>query len=91
MIAPPRWSSEQLSIDIQRARDLFRIERMQEPLEAYLKAFDEYRAVVEELLATSDDLTKIYERATEALTNPRLLEAFRYLTGPRFQPTISRP
>lgn len=82
MIAPPRWTDDQLKEDIQRATAIFRRERMQEPLEAYLDAFEEYHRIVEDLLRSSVDLTRIDEGATEILTDRTLLEAFRYVAGP---------
>ncbi|MGH9723253.1 MAG: XamI family restriction endonuclease [Bryobacteraceae bacterium] len=82
MIPPPRWTQEQLENDIQLAIANFRRERMQEPLEAYFDAFEEYRGFVEDLLEASVDLAEIDKRAVEVLTNPNLLEAFRYIAGP---------
>jgi len=82
MIAPPRWTDEQLEAGIQAATDIFRRERMHEPLESYLQAFAHYERFVGQLLAVSDDLKEIDRRATEVLTNPKLLEAFRYFAGP---------
>lgn len=55
---------------------------MAEPLEAYLDAFDTYRAAVEDLLEMTVDLSRLDEMAVEVLTNPELLEAVRYLAGP---------
>lgn len=55
---------------------------MREPLAAYLDAFDEYRQVVEDLLRGSEDLLALDDRALSILTDPNLLEAFRYLSGP---------
>ncbi len=55
---------------------------MQEPLEDYLEAFDEYQGHVEELLETTVDLAQFSDHAFEIVTNPRLLEAFRYLAAP---------
>jgi hypothetical protein len=55
---------------------------MQEPLEDYLEAFDEYQGIVEELLESTIDLTKIADQVIEVVTDPNLLEAFRYLAGP---------
>lgn len=82
MIGPPRWTDVQLTGDIQRAVAIFRRERMQEPLLAYLQAFDEYRGHVGSLLDASANLTEIKERAGEVLTRPGILEAFRYVAGP---------
>jgi hypothetical protein len=82
MIVPPRWSNEQLDAGIQVATGIFRRQRIREPLELYLQAFAHYEAFVGELLAASSDLREIDRRATEVLSNPNLLEAFRYLAGP---------
>lgn len=40
---PPRWSEEELAADRKRAIEAFRVERMQEPLEVYVEAFDNFR------------------------------------------------
>jgi hypothetical protein len=55
---------------------------MAEPLEAYLEAFDDYLGVVEDLLETTVDLTDLDSTALQVLTDPKLLEAFRYIAGP---------
>jgi hypothetical protein len=55
---------------------------MAEPLEAYLEAFDDYQGVVEDLLETTVDLTDFDSTALSILTDPKLLEAFRYTAGP---------
>lgn len=81
-IDPPRWTDEQLEADRLAAIEAFRVERMQEPLEAYLEAFDEYRGAVEDLLEQTVDLTQLSDSAVEVLTDPALLEAVRYLAGP---------
>lgn len=82
MIPPPAWTSEELAQDRLIAEEAFRTERMQEPLEQYLNAFDEFQGVVEELLETSVDLTQLDSVALEILSNKRLALAFRYLAGP---------
>ena len=61
---------------------MFRAQRMREPLDDYLKAFDEYQAAVEELLEATVDLLHLDDAAMDVLTDTHLLEAFRYLTGP---------
>jgi hypothetical protein len=55
---------------------------MGEPLEAYLEAFDTYRATVEDLLEMTVDLSRIDDAAVDVLTDPALLYAVRYLAGP---------
>ncbi|MFA9200630.1 MAG: XamI family restriction endonuclease [Cypionkella sp.] len=73
---------EQLEGDLKQARAAFTRERLEEPLEDYLEAFDEYQGHVEELLETTVDLTDIDSSALYVLGDPRLLEAFRYIAAP---------
>jgi hypothetical protein len=82
MRQPPRWTEEQLQLGLGRAKHLFREQRLQEPVEAYTQAFDHYQGTVESLFETSVDLANLDATVLEVLTNPALLEAFRYLTGP---------
>src|SRR5665213_3972508 len=82
MIEAPRWTETQLTQGLDKAKELFRQERMEEPLEAYLEAFERYQGTVEDLLETSVDLVQLDQRAIDILTDPDLLKAFRYLTGP---------
>lgn len=79
---PPLWTSAELEAARQTAIAVFREERMGEPLEKYLRAFDEYRATVQELLEATVDLSQLSDQALDVLTNPNLLEAVRYLAGP---------
>lgn len=79
---PPRWSEEQLAAGRERAIEAFRVERMQEPLEVYVEAFDDFRGTVEELLEATVDLTQVVEVAVEIVTNRPLLDALRYFAGP---------
>lgn len=82
MIPTPVWKSEELERDRLIAIEVFRNERMLEPLEQYLNAFDEFQGVVEELLETSVDLTQLDSVALEVLSDKQLALAFRYLAGP---------
>lgn len=82
MTQPPRWSDEELAIGATKARDLFRQERLREPLEAYTHAFDHYRSAVEELLESTYGLAQLDRQAAAVMTNAALFEAFRYLAGP---------
>jgi XamI restriction endonuclease len=81
-VAPPEWDAGQLERDRLVSIETFKEQRLQEPLEQYLEAFDTYRGVVEELLETTVDLTELSSTALEVLTDPGLLEALRYLAGP---------
>jgi hypothetical protein len=55
---------------------------MEEPLEDYLEAFDQYQGYIEELLETTVDLAQLEQQALGVLTDPHLMEAFRYLAAP---------
>lgn len=79
---PPRWSPEQLENDRKRAIEIFRKERLEEPLEVYLEAFDEQQRAFEDLLELTLDLTKVHENALEIFRHRRLRDALRYLAGP---------
>jgi len=81
-VAPPSWKVDQLDTDSQLAIARFREERMKEPLEDYLQAFDQVRATVEDLLEMTVDLSKLSDSAVKVLTDPAMLEAIRYLPGP---------
>jgi hypothetical protein len=82
MIPAPSWTPAELERDRLIAIEAFRTERMLEPLEQYLTAFDEFQGVVEELLETTVDLTHLDAAALDVLVDKRLALAFRYLTGP---------
>jgi len=82
MRLPPQWTDEQLRTGLEKARSLFCDERIREPLEAYTAAFDKYQTAVTSLLDTTVGLTQLGAKAIDVLTNPALLEAFRYLAGP---------
>jgi hypothetical protein len=82
MKQPPQWTDEELVSGLERAKSLFRDERIREPLEAYTRAFDQYQGAVTDLLDTTASLKQLRENAIDVLTNPALLEAFRYLAGP---------
>lgn len=82
MKEPPVWTSAQLDADRAKSSAVFTKERLEEPLEDYLEAFDEYQGFVEELLETTVDLSQIDETALDILSNPKLQECFRYLAAP---------
>lgn len=81
-LAPPNWSSEDFEADRLEAIDLFREARLHEPLEEYLDVFDTYRGTIEDLLEATIDLTNLSGETIDVLTDPALLEALRYLSGP---------
>jgi hypothetical protein len=82
MIDPPIWTRSELQADLIRSREVFREERLTEPLEEYLEAFDRFQGQFEELMERTIDLTELDEPLLEALTDPTLLDTVRYLAGP---------
>ena len=82
MIEPPRWTPDELLEQSNVAKELFRKQRIEEPLEDYLEEFDKYQGDVEDLLETTVDLTNLTRDAIDVLTSKKLLHAFRYLAGP---------
>jgi len=50
VIDPPLWTKEQLEAERMKAISAFRKERLEEPLEDYLEAFDLYQGYFEEFL-----------------------------------------
>src|SRR6266511_3702376 len=76
------WSTEELASELAKSIAIFREQRILEPLEAYLEVFDQYRAVVEDLLEDTVDLDRLRERAPAILSNPQSADILRYLVGP---------
>lgn len=83
-LPPPRWTDEQFEARRVEAIELFRSERMEEPLEQYSDRFEVARQSVENLLELSVDLMDITkeEVAVAITTDPGMLTALRYLSGP---------
>jgi hypothetical protein len=81
MIDAPVWTAEELQQERRRSIEIFRQQRIEEPLEQYLEAFDRTRGCIETLLEASADLRDT-ARLTQALRHPDLLYASRYLMGP---------
>jgi len=83
MIDAPRWPPEDLEKQRLLAIQAFRVERLEEPVEAYSQAFDENQATVAELLNGTQYLRNVEPPALAGiLTDRQKLEAFRYLAGP---------
>lgn len=82
MISAPEWTDEQLKTARLAAIEVFRKERMEEPLEQYLEAFDAYQGVIETLLESTVDLAELDSQLIDVVTDKNLLEALRYLPGP---------
>lgn len=81
-VAPTTWSHDELEADRIQAIEVFRRERLQEPLEEYLEVFEQVQAMMENLLEGTVDLALLEDQALEILKDPRLRESFRYLAGP---------
>ncbi|MBV9010536.1 MAG: XamI family restriction endonuclease [Pseudonocardiales bacterium] len=81
-LSPPRWSVDQLEVGRLRSMELFREQRMAEPLEDYLQHFQEVRSTVEKLLDETVDLSRLPTRAVPILSDRSLQEVVRYLAGP---------
>jgi hypothetical protein len=79
---PPRWSDDQFEDDRKQSIHIFREQRMQEPLEQYLEAFEVSRDAIDTLLESTVDLTTLLDKAVDVLTDANLLPAVRYLAGP---------
>lgn len=77
-----RWTGEQLQEDRVAAISAFRRQRLEEPIETYGELFDEERAVMEDLLESTVDLSQLSEEALALLSDRDLQDAFRYLAGP---------
>lgn len=81
-IPPPKWSTEQLGADRQRAIEIFRKQRVEEPLDSYDEAFELRQGQFENLLEQTVDLTELGNHAIDILTTRGLRDALRYLAGP---------
>lgn len=82
MISAPVWTDDQLKTARLAAIEVFRKERMEEPLEQYLEAFDKYQGIIETLLESTVDLTALDSQLIDVVTDKNLLETLRYLPGP---------
>ncbi|MBN2192827.1 MAG: XamI family restriction endonuclease [Polyangiaceae bacterium] len=79
---PPRWSTDRLEEDLQRAVERFRVERTTEPLERYLSEFAERQKVFESLFQRTKDLAHLRRLGAAILDSKEMQEAVRYLAGP---------
>jgi hypothetical protein len=82
LIAAPVWTQDELRQESARATEVFRRRRIEEPLEEYLDAFDQFQGHIEELLESTVDLSNMDAQLTKTVTDPNLLHALRYLAGP---------
>jgi len=78
----PFWSEDELRSGSLRAIEIFREERLIEPLEKYLEIFEDYRAAVENLIEGTVDLSELSAQAVDVLTDEKSAVAIRYLASP---------
>lgn len=78
----PVWTEAELRLGAERAIELFREERLIEPLEKYLEIFEDYRSAVENLIEGTVDLSQLSTQAVDVLTEEKSLVAIRYLASP---------
>jgi len=76
------WTPEQLESDRQEAISIFRVERMQEPLEEYLDHFDDAQDIMDELIESTVDLADLEAQAPSIVSNRAMLEGLRSMAGP---------
>lgn len=81
-LSRPVWTEKELELGASRAIELFREERLIEPLEKYLEIFEDYRSAVEDLIEGTVDLSQLSTQAVEVLTEEKSLVAIRYLASP---------
>ena len=74
LASPRRWTRDELEAARVKAIELFRKDRMEEPLEEYLEVFDDYQDKIEELLETTVDLTTLEDHALAIVSDRKLLE-----------------
>lgn len=78
----PIWTEDELRKASTLAIEIFREERLIEPLEKYLEIFEEYRAAVEDLIEGTVDLSELSAQAVDVLTDEKSAVAIRYLASP---------
>ena len=91
LVDPPRWTTEEFDEQREKARQVFRDQRLSESQSAYGDAFLECLGHINELFGKTADLTRLETETAAsptdpallgALTDPDLLEALRYVVGP---------
>jgi len=81
-LSRPVWTEAELRQGANSAIEIFREERLIEPLEKYLEIFEDYRAAVEDLIEGTVDLSQLSTQAVDVLTEEKSLVAIRYLASP---------
>lgn len=81
-VSPPYWTPDQLRAAQRRAIAIFREQRISEPLEAYLEAYEGSLDAVENLLEMTTDLSTLRDQAAEVASDPAMVQVARYLASP---------
>lgn len=81
-VPPPRWSTDDLTQEIEKSVSIFKDERIKEPLEIYSDFFDKYRDAVENLLEESVDLRQLAAVVEDYIIDADKRYALRYLASP---------
>ncbi|MCY4175369.1 MAG: XamI family restriction endonuclease [Acidimicrobiaceae bacterium] len=85
-VDPPRWKPEDFQRDLEEAIQIFRHQRLEEPVDEYRKHFEACADQVQDLLSRTDNLSNALSSepdvAAELLANPELRAVVRYLSGP---------
>lgn len=81
-VPPTLWSAEQLDADRNTSIQLFRDERLAEPVQQYLQAFRDSRAAVGDLFTKTQDLGDLDSLENEDLATRTTIDALRYLAAP---------
>ena len=82
MIQPPVWTEAELEESREGAESAFRDARRSESMEVYLRYFDEYRAIVEQVLDRTLNLTRLDQAVSASQVGDRESEVLRYFCGP---------
>jgi hypothetical protein len=84
MNAPPRWTREQLQVDITKSLNSFRAERLAETLAKWRNAYDRHATEFKRLFADFGvaNPAALTQEQIAAIFAQKLGNAFRYLAGP---------
>lgn len=85
MTKPTIWSTEDLLKDAAESREIFRSERIGEPLQLYTEFFDEFQKVFTDLIDKLDDISADpvdHKLLSQLVTGKNNKKAFRYLAAP---------
>jgi hypothetical protein len=79
---PPKWTEPQLIVDRQRAIEIFRDERLTEPLDHYLDSYETAYQAIAQVMEQTDDLRGFTENAVAILTDKDFQALARYVASP---------